>query len=112
IRMLLQEVDISLQRALLVGANVRLVVVEVNVLYVPGEQFLVGRDRRRWWRRRRRQRSHGNLRRSRLRPAGSFGRQSVGGGTVGRDRLRSTCLNSPDGIDADVGGIRRLPTES
>src|SRR5712692_1533155 len=51
--MLVQEHYVGLNRALLVGANVRLVIIEVNVLHALGEQFLFRRSggNRRWWRR-------------------------------------------------------------
>src|SRR6266851_2560547 len=54
--MLLQERDIGLNGGLIGGANVGLVVIEVNVLHILREQLLLGerrrRWRRRWWRRR------------------------------------------------------------
>src|SRR5437879_121569 len=47
--MLVQKRDVSLHRSLLVGANVRLVIVEVNVLDALREQLLFGRPGSRWW---------------------------------------------------------------
>src|SRR6266446_6543749 len=46
--MLLQELSAGLQGSLLIRANVRLVVIEINVLHVLGEQLLFGQ--RRCWR--------------------------------------------------------------
>src|ERR1041385_5511444 len=38
---LLQEINVTLQGGLLIGANVRSVVVEVDVLHLLGEQFFI-----------------------------------------------------------------------
>ena len=50
--MLIEELRVGLDRALLVPAKIRLVIVEVNILHILAEQVFV-RDRRRWrrWRR-------------------------------------------------------------
>src|SRR5579863_4322516 len=56
VRVLLEEVRISLQRLLRVRTDVRLIEVEVRRLHGLAEQILLARTRRRWrrWRRRRR----------------------------------------------------------
>lgn len=83
--MLLKESDIRLDRTLLVRANIGFVVIEVDVLYVLREQFLLGRSR---WRRRRwrRRLSYGDPRSCLLRPPRSFRGQCVGS-RIGRSRL-------------------------
>src|SRR5271167_419080 len=86
--MLLEESDIGLQRTSLVSANIRFVVIEVDVLHVLREQLLVGRSGR-WWRWWRRWLGHGHPGRSLLRTASSLRSQRVGGRIGWSHRLRS-----------------------
>src|SRR5438067_1310235 len=111
IGMLLQERHVCLNCRLLVGANIRLVVVEIDVLHILREQLLVTRCwllRRRRWRRR----IHGYAGGGCLRSAFTFGRQGVGG------RVRRTYLLRPvrlhgaySAVNADVGGVGGLPSQ-
>lgn len=52
VRMLIEELRVGLYRGLLIGANVRLVVIEIDVLDILREQILIrdGWSRRRRWR--------------------------------------------------------------
>src|SRR5882672_9614712 len=43
IRMSVQELHVGLERTLLITADVRLVVIEINILNILAEQFLIGR---------------------------------------------------------------------
>src|SRR5437667_12699237 len=105
--MLLQKRNIRLNRSLLAGAYVRLVVVEVDVLHALREHLLVsnrrGWGRCGWWWRR----IHGYARRRRLAPSRAFSGQGVSGGVRWRRLLSSVPLDTSDSITADVGCIGR-----
>src|SRR5580704_2492875 len=76
--MLAEELHIGLHRTLLVAADVRPVVVEIDILHVLAEQVLIrnrGRRCRRWRRLR-----HGDSRAGLLGSARAFRGQVIGGG--------------------------------
>src|ERR1700678_375265 len=107
---LAEELGVCLDVGLLIGAEVRLVVIEINVLHALAEEIFVrGRRSRGHWRRRL---SDRETRSGVLRSAGTFGREVVGGGSRGSNRLRSTGLNRANAVDGNVGGVRGLPAQS
>src|SRR5580698_3906062 len=107
--MLAEELRVALRGSLLIGTNVGLVVIEIDVLDILPKQILVSR---RWsGRRRRRRLSDGEARSCLLRSACTFGHQVIGGGIGRADGLRSAGLNGSDAIDGNVGGIGRLPCQ-
>src|SRR5580658_10914062 len=109
--MLAEELGIALGGSLLIGANIGLVVIEIDVLDILAEQILVTRscgNRRRRWRRL----GDGEARSRLLRSARTFGYQVIGGGIGRADRLRSTGLNGSDAINGNVGSVRSLPGQS
>src|ERR1700674_1486963 len=107
--MLLEEIDIRLQRTSLVSANIGLVVIEVDVLHALREQLLLAWSGCGWWWWRRC--GHGHPGCSLLRTAGSFRSQCVGG-RIGRGYLlRAAGLHGSNAVDANIGGIRGLPAQ-
>src|ERR1019366_4515528 len=107
--MLLQEPRIALQRCLIGCAHIVLVVIEVNVLHVLREEFLLGggrsRCRRRW------RRVDGDASGGVLGSASAF-RDEMVGGRVSRSHLaRAARVHRADSVDADVGGVRGLPSQ-
>src|SRR5205814_9334485 len=109
IGMLLQERDVTLQRRLLIGANRGGVIVKRNVLDVLREHLLF-RCRRRW--RRRRWRSiHRDSRGGILGSTWTFRCEVIRRRIRRCHLLRTTGLNGADSINADVGGVRRLPAQ-
>ena len=102
--MLIEELRVSLDRRLLIGAHIRLVVVEIDILDVLIEQLRFRkrrrRRRRRWWRLRYRE-ARGRL----LRSAGTFRRQVIGCRGAGRNLLRSAGLNRANAVDRHVGRV-------
>src|SRR5271156_6926991 len=102
--MLLQELCVGLQGALIGRAYVGLVVVEEDVLHVLREEFFfgcVGGSGRRW----RGSRVDGHASGGVLCAAGALGDEMVSG-RVGRSNLaRAANVNRPDAVDADVGGV-------
>src|SRR5580693_3631701 len=109
VAVLREELRIRLESSLLIAANVRLVVVKVNVFHVLREQVFV-----RWrggWRRWRRRLGDGNARSSFLRSARSFGRQVISGGLGRRYLLGPVRLHCTDAVDRNIGGVGRLPRQ-
>ncbi len=109
VRMLIEELRVGLNRGLLIGANIGLVVIEIDVLDILREQVFIrygrGRRWRRWWRLR-----YGQARRRFLGSAGTFRRQVVGRRIGGRYALRTVRLHGANAIDRNVSGIAGLPS--
>src|ERR1700747_2179609 len=97
IRVLTEELRVGLQRRLLVATNIRLVVVEVDVLDVLTEQVFVA-HRGSWWRRRRRRLRHGQPRGGLLRATCTLGGEVIGGGIRRRHALRAVRLHRANAI--------------
>src|SRR5450755_896477 len=107
--MSVQELHVGRQGTLLIAADIRLVIVEINVLHILAEQFLVGR-RRLGWRRRWRSR-HRDAGAGLLRSAGTFRCEVIRSRVRGRNGLRSVGLHRTDAVDGNVGGVAGLPGE-
>src|SRR5208282_2579700 len=105
--MLLQEACIALHRALVGGAYIVLVVVEVNIFDVLSEELLLGsrgsRRRCRWWR------VDGHASSGVLSSAGAFGDEMVGGRIGWSHLARAAYVDWADAVDADVGRVGGLP---
>src|SRR5580692_706004 len=111
IGMLIEERHIGLDRRLLVGANISLVVVEVHVFNVLAEQVFVRHrwsGRRRRWRRLRDRELRGRF----LRAARSLGRQMISRRSRRRHALRTVRLNGANAVDRHIGRIAGLPGQS
>ena len=109
--MLLQEACIGLNSGLIAGANIRLVIVKVDVLHVLREQLFIAHRSlcRRRWRRRRIYRYPSGCG---LSSAIALGSQCVRGRVSWAHLLRPTRLYGAYAlIDADVRCIRGLPRQ-
>src|SRR5581483_331666 len=103
-----EELSVPLQRGLLVGTNVVLVIVKENVFDVLSKELLFRGRRLRRRRRRRDRHTSGRVRG----PAGSLCRQVIGRGLVGRNLLGAAGLDGAHAVvDADVGRVLCLPTQ-
>src|SRR5580698_3243445 len=108
---LVEELSVGLNRGLLIGAKVRLVVVEINIFDVLAKEILFRRPglrRRRYWSG---WRGDGEARGSVLGATAAFGCEVIGSGIGGIDLLRSAGLNRADAVNGDVGSIGSLPAE-
>src|ERR1700722_19279487 len=96
--MLVEELSVRLDGGLLIGAKVRFVVIEIDVLDGLAEEILL----RSGWRRSsccRGRRSDGEARRGVLGSAGTFGSEMIRGGIGGINLLRSAGLNRANAVD-------------
>src|SRR5579871_750306 len=109
--MLAEERHVSLDRRLLIGTDVGLVVIEVDILHVLAEQVFI-RNRRGRWRRRWRSLGHSQPSRCFLRSTRALRDQMISRGVGGRDALRTIRLNRANAIDRHVSGIAGLPRQS
>src|SRR5277367_2785410 len=107
---LVEELGVRLDVGLLIGAEVRLVIIEIDIFHVLAEEvFVRGRRSCGHWRRWLRDReARGGV----LGSAATLRREVIGGGSSRRNRLRSAGLNRADAVDGNVGGIRGLPAQS
>src|SRR5581483_5094104 len=103
-----EELSVALQRGLLVGTNVVLVIVKEDIFDVLSEQFFFrGRRlrRRRWW-------CDGHTSGRVRGPTGSLCREVIGHGFVGRDLFGAAGLDGAYAVvNADVGRVLRLPAQ-
>ena len=110
IGVLVEELSVRLDVGLLIGTEVRLVVIKIDVFDgLAKEIFVRGRRSCGHWRLCLRDRQ---ARSGVLRSAGTFSGEVVGGGSGGCNRLRSTGLNRANAIDGNVGGVGGLPAQS
>src|SRR5580704_18389232 len=107
--MLLQELGIFRQRALLVGAYVGFVVVEEDVLHTLREEFFFGGVRSGW--RRSGRRVDGDTSGGILRSAGAFRDEMIGHGFDWSELLRAARFHGAETIDANLGGVGGLPSQ-
>src|SRR5580658_10685182 len=109
-RVLVEELHIAQHRALLIAANVGLVIVEVDILDVLTEQVFIGgrcrRRGRRWW-----QLRHGDSRGGLLTSASSFRGQVIRSRIRRTHRLRSIGLYCANAVDGYIRGIGSLPRQ-
>lgn len=96
----------------MIGSQIGLVVIEVNVLDILCEQLFVGRSGRWWWWRRWRRLSHRQASSRSLCSASSLRNEFVVGRLRRRYCLRTAGLNCAQALDGNVSGIRGLPSHS
>src|SRR5271170_2124497 len=107
--MLAEELHVGLDGSLLVGADVGLIVVKVNVPHSAPEQVFFARPDCWRWRRRRLGDSEASA--GLLRSAGAFGDEMIGSGRTGAHRLRPAGLDRTDAVDGNISGVGRLPAQ-
>src|SRR5207248_5250836 len=105
---LTEERGVGLNRSLLVGPDVVLVVVVEDVLHLLIEQlfFAGARCGRRW-----RWLSYGDACGRLLAATRSFSRKRVGGGVSRRGALRAARLHGADALNGHLGCVLRFPDE-
>src|SRR5215470_4379729 len=111
VRVLLQECNVGLDRSLLARADIRLVVIKVDVLHILRERLFVSHGclRRRWWRRR--WSIDRNPCRRGLGPSRTLRRQGVRGGLGRTDLFCPVGLNCADVVNTHVGRVGSLPCQ-
>jgi len=110
IGVLREERHVGLDGSPLVGANVGLVVVEIDVLNVLTKQVLV-RNVRSWRRRRWRRLSYGKPCRGFLAPTRSLGDEVISRGIRRGHALRSVRLHGANSVNRHIGRIAGLPRQ-